>query len=78
MAGPEPPGPPGPQTPGFVPGTLGSPKGGAFETNGAKRARTADLLGAIQALSQLSYSPVKDRNLSAAARRVHAEYAVVS
>jgi hypothetical protein len=25
--------------------------------NGAKRARTADLLGAIQALSQLSYSP---------------------
>jgi hypothetical protein len=27
--------------------------------NGAKRARTADLLGAIQALSQLSYSPVR-------------------
>src|SRR4051812_18430783 len=25
--------------------------------SGAKRARTADLLGAIQALSQLSYSP---------------------
>ena len=28
------------------------------EVDGAKRARTADLLGAIQALSQLSYSPV--------------------
>ena len=26
--------------------------------SGAKRARTADLLGAIQALSQLSYGPV--------------------
>ena len=26
--------------------------------NGASRARTGDLLGAIQALSQLSYSPV--------------------
>ena len=25
--------------------------------SGARRARTADLLGAIQALSQLSYSP---------------------
>ena len=28
-------------------------------TDGAKRARTADLLGAIQALSQLSYGPVR-------------------
>jgi hypothetical protein len=27
--------------------------------NGARRIRTADLLGAIQALSQLSYSPVR-------------------
>ena len=27
--------------------------------NGASRARTGDLLGAIQALSQLSYSPAK-------------------
>ncbi len=27
--------------------------------NGASRARTGDLLGAIQALSQLSYSPVR-------------------
>jgi hypothetical protein len=26
-------------------------------TNGASRTRTGDLLGAIQALSQLSYSP---------------------
>ena len=30
---------------------------GGHETYGAKRIRTADLLGAIQALSQLSYSP---------------------
>jgi hypothetical protein len=29
--------------------------------NGASRARTGDLLGAIQALSQLSYSPVRRR-----------------
>jgi hypothetical protein len=27
--------------------------------HGASRARTGDLLGAIQALSQLSYSPVR-------------------
>jgi hypothetical protein len=32
-----------------------SPSTGLFY--GARRARTADLLGAIQALSQLSYSP---------------------
>ena len=31
----------------------------AFES-GASRARTGDLLGAIQALSQLSYSPKHD------------------
>jgi hypothetical protein len=30
------------------------------ENHGAKRIRTADLLGAIQALSQLSYSPAMD------------------
>ena len=30
-----------------------------FSRNGASRARTGDLLGAIQALSQLSYSPVR-------------------
>ena len=29
----------------------------ARKTNGASRTRTGDLLGAIQALSQLSYSP---------------------
>jgi hypothetical protein len=29
--------------------------------DGARRTRTADLLGAIQALSQLSYSPAKRR-----------------
>ena len=28
-------------------------------SDGARRARTADLLGAIQALSQLSYSPAR-------------------
>ncbi len=30
---------------------------------GAKRDRTADLLHAMQALSQLSYSPIHDGNL---------------
>ena len=30
----------------------------ALAANGASRTRTGDLLGAIQALSQLSYSPV--------------------
>ena len=30
-----------------------------LRANGARRARTADLLGAIQALSQLSYSPAE-------------------
>ena len=34
-------------------------------TDGAKRARTADLLGAIQALSQLSYGPVLRAHCSA-------------
>ena len=34
--------------------------------SGAEGARTPDLLGAIQALSQLSYSPVGTRNLDAA------------
>jgi hypothetical protein len=29
--------------------------------SGASRTRTGDLLGAIQALSQLSYSPARDR-----------------
>ncbi len=29
-----------------------------FEAGGAKRDRTADLLHAMQALSQLSYSPI--------------------
>src|SRR4051795_6794098 len=38
---------------------LSNPGRGLVEPqkNGAKRIRTADLLGAIQALSQLSYSP---------------------
>ncbi len=31
--------------------------------SGAEGARTPDLLGAIQALSQLSYSPERERNL---------------
>src|SRR5205809_4207141 len=33
-------------------------------TNGAEGARTPDLLGAIQALSQLSYSPARDFKLN--------------
>ena len=33
------------------------PQPRAFCGDGARRTRTADLLGAIQALSQLSYSP---------------------
>src|SRR6266516_1476115 len=36
---------------------------GTCNGNGAEGARTPDLLGAIQALSQLSYSPVGRRNL---------------
>jgi hypothetical protein len=36
-------------------------KGLVEPENGAKRIRTADLLGAIQALSQLSYSPAKSK-----------------
>src|SRR5439155_14317939 len=36
--------------------------------NGASRTRTGDLLGAIQALSQLSYSPVRARASVAALR----------
>ena len=31
----------------------------AYEIGGAKRDRTADLLNAIQALSQLSYNPIQ-------------------
>src|SRR5881296_3673261 len=33
-------------------------------TDGAEGARTPDLLGAIQALSQLSYSPVRARKIT--------------
>jgi hypothetical protein len=36
-----------------------------FRRNGAKGTRTPDLLGAIQALSQLSYSPVYTRTRAA-------------
>ena len=36
------------------------------ESSGAEGARTPDLLGAIQALSQLSYSPARERNLESA------------
>jgi hypothetical protein len=35
--------------------------GGLPAENGASRTRTGDLLGAIQALSQLSYSPAATR-----------------
>src|SRR5881296_2339209 len=38
----------------------------AAASHGAEGARTPDLLGAIQALSQLSYSPVGSVNLEAA------------
>ena len=31
----------------------------SFDGSGASRARTGDLLGAIQALSQLSYGPAR-------------------
>ena len=34
-------------------------KGARWLRDGASRARTGDLLGAIQALSQLSYSPAR-------------------
>ena len=34
---------------------------GTFEVGGARRDRTADLLHAMQALSQLSYSPDRER-----------------
>jgi hypothetical protein len=40
--------------------------------HGAKRIRTADLLGAIQALSQLSYSPAKEHCSQDADRVEHA------
>ena len=36
----------------------------ANQHGGAKRNRTADLLNAIQALSQLSYSPKNERNFN--------------
>jgi hypothetical protein len=36
---------------------LGDSRAGLRSVSGASRARTGDLLGAIQALSQLSYSP---------------------
>ena len=39
-----------------APKTKAAPKGG-FYFGGARRSRTADLLNAIQALSQLSYGP---------------------
>jgi hypothetical protein len=39
--------------------SLVQPARTAYPSDGAKRIRTADLLGAIQALSQLSYSPAK-------------------
>ena len=34
---------------------------GGLDCDGASRTRTGDLLGAIQALSQLSYSPAADQ-----------------
>src|ERR1017187_3327722 len=43
-----------------------------FLVSGASRARTGDLLGAIQALSQLSYSPGQRRKCRAEGRSVAA------
>src|SRR2546425_1194817 len=42
------------------------PAGKGTVNSGAEGARTPDLLGAIQALSQLSYSPVGRRNVNTA------------
>lgn len=45
-------------------GTLGFPSTTEAGDGGARRDRTADLLHAMQALSQLSYSPeIKNRSL---------------
>lgn len=38
--------------------------------NGASRSRTGDLLGAIQALCQLSYSPASDEGYGVSACKV--------
>ena len=40
--------------------------------NGASRARTGDLLGAIQALFQLSYSPARPIREPISGRKSHA------
>ena len=44
-----------------IPETRDAPRVQGFLEHGAKGTRTPDLLGAIQALSQLSYSPVGGR-----------------
>ncbi len=44
----------------MIPRSRAFPCSAAREHNGAERDRTADLLNAIQALSQLSYSPKRD------------------
>ena len=43
----------------YCAGSRGRKRQSIFEPDGAKRDRTADLLGAIQALSQLSYGPLQ-------------------
>src|SRR5207247_10520940 len=70
--GPEPLRVPGPPRIHLGLGALRGVEGlrGAHESvvreSGAEGARTPDLLGAIQALSQLSYSPVGTRNVNPA------------
>src|SRR5690348_8065515 len=44
-----------------APATFSRPHSQSNKANGASRTRTGDLLGAIQALSQLSYSPERRR-----------------
>ena len=48
---------------GALPGTKG-------KDGGARRDRTADLLNAIQALSQLSYDPINDPGVGKNCRRL--------
>src|SRR5216117_1309358 len=50
-------------------GTLRTPTTAGGRSGGGKRDRTADLLHAMQALSQLSYTPTQGRELYHAGRR---------
>src|SRR3990170_3497041 len=69
---PGPPGDPFASPTGSGPGRLQRP---TWPVHGASRSRTDDLLGAIQALCQLSYSPAgsKDTEIRCAKRVSHAK-----